>query len=121
DPNPELQISFCEDHAGVVWMTFSYGYGLARINRESGALTVYSLDGTGKDNTLQAGARSIVELGDGTLWIGTTASGILKLNPERTRFVRYRNNPADPNSLSGDQVHGLFLDRERNMWVGTNG
>jgi PAS domain S-box-containing protein len=121
DPNPELQLSFCEDHAGVLWMTFSYGYGLARINRESGTLTVYSLDGTGKDNTLQAGARSIVELGDGTLWIGTTASGILKLNPERTRFVRYRNNPADPNSLSGDQVHALFLDREGNMWAGTNG
>ena len=121
DPNPELHISFCEDHAGVLWMIFSYGYGLARVNREAGTLTFYSLDGTGKDNTLQAGARSIVELGDGTLWIGTTSSGILKLNRERTQFVRYRNNAADPNSLSGDQVHALFLDREGNMWAGTNG
>ena len=121
DPNPELQISFFEDQAGVLWMTFSYGYGLARVNRDSGTLTFYSLDGTGKDNTLQSGARSIVESRDGALWIGTTSSGILKLNRERTRFVRYRNNPADPDSLSGDQVHGLFLDREGNMWAGTNG
>jgi len=121
DPNPELQISLSEDHTGALWMTFSYGYGLARVNREEGTLTFYSLDGTGKDNTLQAGARSVIELGDGTLWIGTTASGILKLNRERTRFERYRNDPADPNSLSGDQVHGLFLDREGNMWAGTNG
>ena len=121
DPNPELQISFCEDHGGALWMSFSYGYGPARINREEGTLTFYSLDGTGKDNTLQAGARTVIELGDGTLWISTTGSGILKLNRERTRFVRYRNNPADPNSLSGDQVHGLFLDREGNMWAGTNG
>ena len=121
DPNPELQTSFLEDHAGVLWMAFSFGYGLARVNREAGTLTYYSLDGTGKDNTVQAGARAIIELPDGTLWIGTTSSGILKLNRERTRFTRYRNNPADPDSLSGDQVHGLFLDREGNMWAGTNG
>jgi len=121
DPNPELHIKFVEDQAGVLWMIFSYGYGLARVNRETGTLTFYSLDGAGKDNTLQGGARSIVELDDGTLWIGTTSSGILKLNRERTHFVRYRNNAADPNSLSGDQVHALFLDREGNMWAGTNG
>lgn len=121
DPNPELHITFLEDHAGVLWMRFSYGYGLARVNRESATLTFYSLDGTGKDNTLQAGARAIAETPDGALWIGTTSSGILKLNRERTRFTRYRNDPADPNSLSGDQVHGLFLDREGNMWAGTNG
>lgn len=121
DPNPVLTTYFLEDHAGALWMTFSYGYGLARVNPESGTLTFYSLDGTGKDNTLQAGARAIVETPDGALWIGTTASGILKLNRERTQFTRYRNNPADPNSLSGDQVHGLFLDREGNMWAGTNG
>ena len=121
DPNPELQMSFLEDHAGVLWVTFSFGYGLARVNREGATLTFYSLDGTGEDNTLQAGARAIAETPDGALWIGTTSSGILKLNRERTRFTRYRNNAADPDSLSGDQVHGLFLDREGNMWAGTNG
>jgi ligand-binding sensor domain-containing protein len=121
DPNPVLQTVFCEDHAGVLWITFSYGYGLARVNREAGTFTFYSLDGTGKDNTLQSGARSIVETEDGTLWIATTANGLLRLNRERSRFLRYRNNPADPNSLSGDQILGVFRDREGNMWAGTNG
>ena len=121
DPNPELHMIFYEDHAGVMWITFSYGYGLARINRQAGTFDFYSLDGTGKDNTLQSGARAIIETGDDTIWIGTTASGILRLNRERSRFIRYRNNPADPNSISGDQVQALFLDREGNMWAGTNG
>jgi len=121
DPNPVLTIHFCEDHAGVLWLIYAYGYGLARLNREAGTLTFYSLDGTGKDNTLQSGARSIVEDKDGALWIGTTGSGLLRLDPTRSRFVRYRHNPADPESLSGDQVHALFLDREGNMWAGTNG
>ena len=121
DPNPVLTIAFCEDHSGVLWITYSYGYGLARLNREAGTLTFYSLDGSGKDNSLQSGARSIVEDKDGALWIGTTSSGLLKLDRTRARFVRYHNNPADPESLSGDQVHALFLDREGNMWAGTNG
>ena len=121
DPNPVLTIHFCEDHTGVLWLIYAYGYGLARVNREAGTLTFYSLDGTGKDNTLQSGARSIVEDKDGALWIGTTGSGLLRLDPARSRFVRYRHNPADPESLSGDQVHALFLDREGNMWAGTNG
>ena len=121
DPNPVLTIDFCEDRTGVLWILFSYGYGLARLNREAGTLTFYSLDGTGRDNTLQSGARSIVEDKEGALWIGTTSNGLLKLDQTRARFVQYHNNPADPQSLSGDQVHALFLDREGNMWAGTNG
>ncbi len=121
DPNPALDIHLCEDYAGVLWITFSYGYGLARLNPEEGTLTFYSLDGTGRDNTLQSGARSIVEDRDRALWIGTTSNGLLRLDETRARFVRYHNDPADPDSLSGDQVHALFLDREGNMWAGTNG
>ena len=121
DPNPALDIRLCEDHAGVLWITFSYGYGLARLNPEEGTLTFYSLDGTGRDNTLQSGARSIVEDRDRALWIGTTSNGLLRLDQTRDRFERYHNDPADPDSLSGDQVHALLLDREGNMWAGTNG
>ncbi|HVP00234.1 MAG TPA: two-component regulator propeller domain-containing protein [Bryobacteraceae bacterium] len=121
DPNPVLRVWFCEDHAGVLWVIFAHGYGLARVDRQAGALTFYSLDGTGQDNTLQAGARAIHEDEDGALWIGTTASGVLKLDRDRKRFVRYRNNPSNPDSLSADQINEIFEDREGNMWVATNG
>ena len=121
EPNPALQVSLCEDRSGALWVIFSYGYGLARIDRQAGTLIFYSLDGTGKDNTLQSGARAIHEDQDGTLWIGTTASGVLKLDRDRKRFFRYRNNPSDPESLSGDQVNALLEDREGNIWVGTTG
>jgi len=121
EPNPALQVSLCEDRSGALWVIFSYGYGLARVDRQAGTLIFYSLDGTGKDNTLQSGARAIHEDQDGTLWIGTTASGVLKLDRNRKRFLRYRNNPSDPESLSGDQVNNLLEDREGNIWVGTTG
>jgi signal transduction histidine kinase/ligand-binding sensor domain-containing protein len=119
--NPYLSMAFCQDHAGILWVTFSYGYGLASVNRTANQLTFYSLDGTGKDNTLQSGARALYEDEDGTLWIGTTANGLLKLNRERTKFIRYRNNPTDPDSLSSDQINALFEDHEGYIWVGTTG
>lgn len=119
--NPNLEISFCEDHAGVLWVGFSYGYGLATVDRSASTLHFYSLDGTGTDNTLQSGARDLYEDEDGTLWIGTTASGLLKLDSPRTHLVRYSNNPSDPDSLSSDQINSLFEDREGNIWVGTTG
>jgi ligand-binding sensor domain-containing protein len=121
DPNPVLRVWLCEDHSGILWAIFSNGYGLARVDRQVGALTFYSLDGTGQDNTLQSGARAIHEDEDGTLWIGTSASGVLKLDRDRKQFVRYRNNPSNPDSLSADQINAIFEDREGSIWVGTNG
>jgi ligand-binding sensor domain-containing protein/signal transduction histidine kinase len=119
--NPYLLISFCEDHSGVLWVTFSYGYGLAVVDRQANKLTFYSLNGAGTDNTLQSGVRAIHEDEDGTLWLGTTAGGLLKLDRDRKGFVRYRNNPSNPDSLSADQVNALCEDHEGNIWVGTTG
>ncbi|HEY5809657.1 MAG TPA: two-component regulator propeller domain-containing protein, partial [Povalibacter sp.] len=34
---------------------------------------------------------------------------------------RYRNNPSDPQSLSGDSVVTLFQDRQGNVWVALHG
>ena len=119
--NPYLLISFCEDHSGVLWVTFSYGYGLAVVDRDANKLTFYSLNGAGTDNTLQGGVRAIHEDGDGILWLGTSAGGLLKLDRDRKGFVRYRSNPGDRDSLSSDQVNTVFEDREGNIWVGTTG
>ena len=119
--NPYLWVSLCQDHQDVLWITLSYGYGLASLDRKHDRLQFYSLNGAGTDNDLQSGARAMYEDEDGTLWIGTTAGGLLKLGRDRTRFRRYRNDPGDPDSLSSDQINSLFEDRERNMWVGTTG
>ena len=115
-----LVIHLFEDHSGVLWAVLSYGYGLARVDRSEGKLIFYSLDGKGTDDPARSGARAIQEDRSGTLWIGTIFSGVLKLDPDRTRFTHYRNNPSDPESLGGDAILDMCLDREGNMWVGTN-
>ena len=115
-----LVIRLYEDHAKVLWAVLSYGYGLARVDRQAGKLIFYSLDGTRTDDPARSGARAIQEDRSGALWIGTAFNGILKFEPDRTRFTRYRNNPSDPESLGGDAILDMLLDREGNMWLGTN-
>ena len=36
-------------------------------------------------------------------------------------FTHYRNNPADPKSISDNRIYALCEDRQGDLWVGTNG
>jgi len=65
---------------------------------------------------------------DGNLWIGTY-DGLNKLKKEFISdiynsktphsFTSYKNNPADPNSLSDNRVYSILEDRSGNLWIGT--
>ena len=56
---------------------------------------------------------AILEDHDGNLWIGTTASGLLRLTVDK--MVSF--NSLD--GLSDSKVLSLYEDREDNLWVGT--
>jgi ligand-binding sensor domain-containing protein/signal transduction histidine kinase len=117
----ESIVRLFEDHANVLWVIFSFGNGLATVDRQNHRLIEYSLAGAGSDHTPLAGVRAIQEDEDGMLWLGTASNGILKLDRHRQRFVRYRNDPRYPDSLSSDQIVTLFRDHDHNIWVGATG
>ena len=112
----ETVMDLLEDHANVLWVVYSFGNGLARVDRRNNRLVEYSQAGT-----QLSGIRAIQEDKDGTLWLGTANGGVVKLDRHRQRFVRYHNDPRHPHSLSSDQVVALFADRDRDIWVGTTG
>jgi ligand-binding sensor domain-containing protein len=118
---PHSEVSLCEDRSGILWVAFSFGEGLARVDRQATKLIYYSFGMSGSDKTPLPGLRAIHEDEDGTLWLGTASNGVLKLDRNRSRFVLYVNNPSDPASLSADQVVALLEDREGNIWAGTTG
>ena len=64
------------------------------------------------------GITSILEDRGGTLWLGTHGAGLLKLDRDGQRFIRYRHDPDDPESIAQDNVENLFADREGSMWAG---
>lgn len=118
---PHSEVSLCEDHAGAIWVAFSFGQGLAAVDRRAEKLVYYSLGAASSDKEPLPGLRTIHEDGDGILWLGTAGHGLLKLNRERNEFAQYRNDPIDGDTLSSDQVVSFLEDREGNAWVGTTG
>lgn len=55
----------------------------------------------------------------GTLWVGTDMGGLKWLDPATGRFLSYRNDPADPHTLSDNQVSSMLVDRTGTLWAGT--
>ena len=111
-----LRMSLFQDHSGVLWVAFSSKNGLAVVDRAANSVTQYSFSNDSGANT---GVDAIYEDADGTLWLGTGSRGLLKLDRDRRRFVRYRSNPRDPESFGAGMVLALCEDQEGNMWAGT--
>ena len=64
--------------------------------------------------------RAILEDHSGALWFATNG-GLNRLDRATGKFFRYRNDPADPASLSSNYVFCLHEDRDGNTWLGTWG
>ncbi|WP_313456593.1 ATP-binding protein [Stenotrophomonas sp.] len=52
------------------------------------------------------------------LWIGTNAYGLCRRD-ENGQLVRYRHDPADPDSLPDDTIYSMVSDPDGRLWVGT--
>ena len=44
-----------------------------------------------------------------------------RFDSKKNRFIRYQNNPNDPNSLSNNVVRSINEDHDGNLWIGTDG
>ena len=83
--------------------------GLAVLDTRTGAAHAVAIPG-------QPGVplRTVVRDRDGTLWLGTQASGLLHFDP-RNGTVRVHGAP-DVASI----VHAIHIDRRNRVWVGTS-
>jgi len=112
------EISFHEDRSGVFWIAHVTGAGLEVFDRKTNTLTHYSFHKGHLADTLPAGVMAMFEDHDGNLWFATLGNGLLKLDRERRKFIQYRHDPTNPDSLGQDDVAALFQDREGNIWAG---
>ena len=118
---PESQsIKAVEDHAGVLWIIYTSGNGLASWDRHSRQLTFYSFKDREPPSTELSGAERIYEDTDGNLWLTTYGSGLVRIDPSRRSAVQYRATRR-PNSVDMDSLLALMEDREGTVWVGVAG
>ena len=106
------------DPAGGVWIA-SYGAGLQRYDTRNKALWVLQREpgqGQGRPGE-EINARSMVELDNGEIWIGTHIEGVIILDANlRPRRVL----PAVAGGLGDSGVTGLAQTRDGSVWLGVD-
>ena len=105
---------FYEDRFDTFWISHSSPNPLAVFDRKSNTLSRYAFPE--RDPTITR-VSAMLEDRDGELLLATHGLGLLKLDRERRRFIRYGNISSDPQSLPQDKLDALFVDREGNIWV----
>jgi diguanylate cyclase (GGDEF)-like protein len=112
-PN-EIAMAVAEDGQGFVWVG-TLG-GLARW--DGYRFRVYKADphteGALPDNYIQ----TLHGDAAGRLWVGTSAAGLVRYDPQQDRFVAY---PVGVNGLSHVSVRAVEDDGDGGLWVGTDG
>jgi ligand-binding sensor domain-containing protein/signal transduction histidine kinase len=118
-PVPDrVQVAFFEDRFGQFWIYHACGDGLAIYDRASNVLTKYTFYRQEPSPDALTGVMGMIEDRHGNLWVGSPGMGLLQLDRDRHRFLRYSNRPGDLQTIGENKVIALFRDREGNIWTG---
>ena len=110
-----------EDRDGHIWA--GTNHGLNRYDKRTNTITRFLNDPARPGSSLvgnvfNLSSRTIIQDRRGFLWFGTQ-SGLSRYDPATDRFNNYQHDPADPQSLSDNDIFGLFEDRQGFIWVAT--
>ena len=98
------------------WLWISGDAGLLRLRLSDRFAEAVG----GPGSPLRTPLRQMLRGRDGTLWIGSNASGLLEVPAGSAAARQYLPQPGDPESLSDAMVHTVLEDRRDRLWVGTD-
>ena len=112
------------DKSGDIWIGAVGGlYQLPRHDNYGGPIIRYPLmeKETGKGRPMSV--LSLLQNQNGDFWIGTGSRGVAHLpkavRGEREPATFYTHNPEDPASIAGNGIQSLLLDKQDQLWIGT--
>lgn len=104
-------------HNGNLWVA-TYWRGFDYLDRKTGKFTHYH---TGTlPNLASDHIWSVAENNKGILFVGHVNEGLTVFNPTTKEIRNFRNDKANPHSIPGNQVYKVFVDKNDNLWVGTD-
>ncbi len=98
-----------QDRNGVLWIGTEHG-GLDRLDRGVRMLRHYPAIGA---------ISALYEDRRGVLWVGTNGNGLAQFNRLTEQVTFFRNEPANPYSLSSNYVTAIMEDQAGTLWIGT--
>lgn len=99
-----------EDEKGTIWVS-SIASGLFFFDRQQQQFLPYKVEGIVAINGMAAGEGEV-------LWLATLNSGLVKLNTRTKHTTSYQHDPANPRSISSNNLKTVVMDPEGNLWVG---
>lgn len=99
-----------------IWITHYY-MGIQHYDTRNNVLTTYNYL-TVED--LPGRYWTAADDGQGFLYVGHVRNGLSVINMKDMSLRNYTHDPADPNSIPGNEVRSLCIDRHKNIWLGTN-
>jgi ligand-binding sensor domain-containing protein/signal transduction histidine kinase len=108
------------DRTGTLWVGTLFS-GIDRADLASGGFGSFMLlpgESGERGAILSRKIRAIAAGADGRLWLGTTGSGLIHLEPISGRVERIRHDPARRGSLPDDSITAVLPGRGR-LWVGS--
>ncbi len=107
--------NFYEEPNGDFWIGTQND--LIRMVKNSGITKHYTIDGyTNKSPNIQG----YLVYGDkeGNIWVGTS-EGLNLFDKKTEKFIAFKHDPQNSNSISSDMVICLYEDSKTNLWIGT--
>jgi ligand-binding sensor domain-containing protein/two-component sensor histidine kinase len=104
-----------QDRQGFLWFIATNG-----LNRYNGyGFKVYGYDPSDSNSITFALFYSLVQDKNGLLWMNSENDGIYSFDPQKEKFVNYRNDLLNANSLADDLTEGLIVDKTGAVWIAT--
>jgi signal transduction histidine kinase/ligand-binding sensor domain-containing protein/DNA-binding response OmpR family regulator/HPt (histidine-containing phosphotransfer) domain-containing protein len=105
-----------QDNRGFIW--FATDDGLFRY--DGYVLTRYRHDPANPNSVASDNLRTVYNDPSGILWIGNSAEGLDKLDPDRGVFTHYRHLVGTDTGLSAGEIYAIYRDRTGILWIGTD-
>jgi len=125
-PVPEIQdkvTAILEDDDNNLWAS-SIGGGLSVLRHGAAHFVSYNPIPGDPDAIPSHLLTTLFKDHLGQLWVGTANAGLALYDPTAefpNRFKRYQHDPANPDSLSDNNVWSISEDREGRLWVACYG
>lgn len=118
-PGPQIILSLLIDREGTLWAGTESG--LARIDRRTGAVTLFRRDPKQPDSLPNDTVVSIYEAKDGTLWLGTRG-GLCRVDDRLAgKFTNFQRPPVIEGSGNKDTIRSVIEDPKTGLlWLGAS-